>query len=257
MDDERDVSDLMRETVKPSEYFVYPEHLEKSEAIEIIRRSCESANSMKEHYSNYLSIEEMLEGGVPPTAVMIMLDALGNVFKWLQKLFFLVAFYMGLLFALLFIVFTGGKRRNALYFWLYAEFPENLTILIGVPLLVLYIVGVCVSLKKNLDNFREARKVVTIDRPRWEADMQSEKKKADDLYKYISNMEALGGIPVQRWMECHRIWGYFAEGSAETLKEALELLRKERRAEEFGKTDTILEKKLQLKSIELDLRRDK
>lgn len=255
MDDEKEVSDLIRESVKPREYFRYPEYMRKSEVMEVIRRSCESSNDMKEHYSNYLGIEEMLNENIPPVAVTVMLSGLTYVFDWLQKLLLLVIIYLGLIGALLFIVFTGGSRQNEFYFWLYSQFPENLILFIGLPLLVMYILGICVSIKRNLQEFKEARRVVTTDRHLWEADMKREKQKAIELYERVSDMEALGGIPVQLWMESDRIWGYVSEGSADTLKEALTLLEKEKRAERFGKTNTILENKLQLKIVEFDLLR--
>lgn len=251
MIEEKSVGEMIADAVKPEEYFKYPDYLEKSEIIELVRRSAEKANQLKKHYGNYLAIEDMLDSKVPPAAISVLLNGIINVFKWLDGHWLFIALYGGILVSLFFMAFTGGARRDTLYYWLYSNFPENLWILLGVPLLLIFVYEILKTLKNDWNDFQDARKTITVDRPGWEREMMEEKNKSRKLYEELKTLETIGGVPVQFWFESDKIWGYFLDCKVDTLKEALLLFEKDKRVESLGKSKTIAETRLDLALMEI------
>lgn len=248
MDEEISVSDLVLERVKPREFFAYPSFWEENEIIETIRRSCENANETRRHLGKYLQIEEIVESKIPPVAISLLLSGFTNALTWVFSTVGIAfcGIYGGTIAALLILAFTGSAKRGGMYLWLYLGFPQNLLLLVGIPLIIVYLIGITASIKYDYEDFAEARKAVTIEKDKWEIELRKEAKETDRLYSDIYKLSTLGGIPLEMWFECDRIWSYFKDGRADTLKEALTILEKDLRAERFVKKEDIGEYKLKL-----------
>lgn len=248
MNDEKSIGDLVMERVKPREFFTYPEYCEETEITEIIRRSCEKANEMRKHFGTYLQIEEMLKDNVPPVIINVLLGGFVNVFEWVFSVIGMgiTVVYSSVMLALYFLAFTIRARRTGFYLWLYSEFPQNLLILFGIPLLLLFLIGIMVTIKNDLETFVEARKATTVERAEWEREMDKEAKATNTLYNEISKMFEIGGIPAGYWHECDRIWGYIKDRRADSLSEALRLLEADQKSERFGKDESMKERLLEV-----------
>lgn len=248
MYDEESVSDLVLERVKPDKFFTYPDYYEETEITEIIRRSCLKANEMRKQLGVYLQIEGILKSDVPPVIVSVLLGGLGNAIEWLFGAIGMMAtaIYGALVLSLFFLAFTEGAGRSGVYLWLYSGFPENLLILLGIPLLILYFVGIMISVKNDLEAFVGARKAVTVEKNEWERELKKQAESVDCLYNEIYNMSCIGGIPIGSWQECDRIWGYIKEKRADSLSEALNLLEMDQRTENFGKNRSVLAQRVEI-----------
>lgn len=231
MNDEKSIGDLVMERVKPREFFTYPEYCEETEITEIIRRSCEKANEMREHFGTYLQIEEMLKAKVPPVIISVLLGGFVTVFDWIFSEVGIVA---------------CGVYGGIIVSLFITKILRNLRIFVVVPLIIFFLIGIMVTIKNDLETFVEARKATTVERAEWEREMDKEAKATNTLYNEISKMFEIGGIPAGYWHECDRIWGYIKDRRADSLSEALRLLEEDQKSERFGKDESMKERLLEV-----------